>query len=65
MKTNTFKIILSAIAVSALSLIAIGNASLSNLLPTMAVTISYVAVILLLAVAAVDYRTGSKSYNVR
>ena len=65
MKTNTFKIVLSAIAVSALSLIAIGNASVSNLLPTMAVTISYVAVILLLAVAAVDYRTSSKSYNVR
>ena len=65
MKTNTIKVILSAIAVSAISLVVMGKASAGNLLPTMAVGISYAAAVAILAVAALDRRNGPKDYAAR
>ena len=65
MKTNTLKVILSAIVISGISLVVMGKASAGNLLPTIAVTISYVAAVVILAVAALDRRTGPKDYATR
>jgi hypothetical protein len=56
MKTNTLQIALTAIVGSALALAAAS---------TIAVTVSYLAVAILFAVAAVDYRQGPKAYRVR
>jgi len=53
MKNNTLQISLTAIAASGIALVAISN---------IAVAVSYVAVGILLAVAAVDYRQGPKNY---
>jgi hypothetical protein len=65
MKTNTLKVILGMIAISAIGLIVMRKASASDLLPTVAVTISYLAVAIIVAVAAVDYRVGPKNYASR
>ena len=65
MKTKTLKVLLVAIAVSAISLMVIRKLSASNLLPTMAVAVSYLAIAILFALAAVDYRVGSKTYDLR
>jgi len=65
MKNNTLKVLLTTIAVSAISLIVLRKATGANLLPTMAVTVSYVAVVVLVALAAVDYRVGPKNYAAR
>ena len=62
MKTNTLKVLLTTLAISAISLIVMRKATGSNLLPTMAVTVSYTAVVILVALAAVDYRVGPKNY---
>ncbi len=56
MKNNTLQITLTAIAISGLALVAV---------TTLAVAVSYVAVGILMAVAAVDYRQGPKSYLTR
>ena len=56
MKTNTLQITLTAIAASSLAVFAV---------TTIAVTVSYLAVAILIAVAAVDYRQGPKSYAAR
>jgi hypothetical protein len=56
MKTNT-KFILTMIAISAIAIIATTKIDVSYL----PATVSYVAVAMLLALAAADYRVGSKS----
>jgi|GEM_PF-3237983 len=56
MKTNTLQISLTVIAASTFALFAV---------TTIAVSVSYLAVAILLAVAAVDYRQGPKSYAAR
>ncbi|SDS28962.1 hypothetical protein [Opitutus sp. GAS368] len=56
MKTNTLQITLTAIVASSLALFAV---------TTIAVSISYLAVGILIAVAAVDYRQGPKNYAAR
>ena len=37
----------------------------ANVIPTIAVSVSYFAVAVLLVLAAIDYRTGPKSYLTR
>lgn len=56
MKNNTLQITLTAIAASGIALFALAN---------IAVGVSYVAVGILVAVAAVDYRQGPKNYASR
>ena len=56
MKTNTLQITLSAIVASSLALFAV---------TTIAISVSYLAVAILVAVAVVDYRQGPKSYAAR
>jgi hypothetical protein len=53
MKNNTLQITIAAIATSGIALFAVTN---------IAVAVSYVAVGILIAVAAVDYRQGPKNY---
>jgi len=56
MNNNTLQITLTAIATSGIALFAVTN---------IAVAVSYVAVAILVAVAAVDYRQGPKDYASR
>lgn len=56
MKTNTLQIILTALVASSLALFAV---------TTIAISVSYLAVAILVAVAAVDYRQGPKNYAAR
>lgn len=56
MKNNTIQLILTAITASSLALIAV---------TTIAVSVSYLAVAILVAVAAVDYRESPRSYAAR
>ena len=56
MKNNTLHLTLTAIVASSLALIAV---------TTIAVTVSYLAVAILVAVAVVDYRQGPKCYAAR
>jgi 1,4-dihydroxy-2-naphthoate octaprenyltransferase len=56
MKNNTLQIILTAVVASSLMLVAF---------TTIAVAVSYLAVGILVAVAAVDYRQGPKAYAAR
>lgn len=56
MKTNTLHITLTAIVASGLALFAV---------TTIAVTVSYLAVAILVALAVVDYRPEPKSYGAR
>lgn len=56
MNNNTIQITLAALAVSSIALFAIA---------TLPVAVSYTAVAILVAVAAVDYRRGRKSYSAR
>ena len=56
MKTNTIQIALTAITASSLALLAVTS---------IPVVVSYTAVAILVAVAAVDYRQGPKSYLAR
>lgn len=56
MKTNALQITLTGILISSLALVAV---------TTIAIAVGYAAVAILLAVAAVDYRQGPKSYAAR
>lgn len=59
MKTNTIKVITT---IASLGLIAgLGSTTVTgNYLTAVAVTVSYLAVVALIAIAAADYRPGSK-----
>lgn len=56
MKTNTIQLAIATIAASGAALYAVASIH---------VVVSYVAVAILVAVAAVDYRQGPKSYLAR
>jgi hypothetical protein len=56
MKTNTIQLTLGTIAASSVALFAVASIH---------VVVSYAAVAILVAVAAVDYRQGPKSYLAR
>ena len=64
MKTNILQIAITALASSGLALFAMANHS-AGILPSIAVIVSYVAVVILMALAIVDYRVGPKSYAAR
>ena len=64
MKTNTLKLILATVAASGLALLIANRVAASNL-TIISISVSYVAVAILLALAALDYRLGPKSYRMR
>lgn len=64
MKINKLNIILTTIAISAIVLITRTKVT-GSYLSAAAETISYIAVAILVALAALDYRVGSKSYSTR
>ncbi len=65
MKSNTLKVILGALAVGVAPLLLAKNTPASILFPAIAVTVSYLSVAIMVALAAVDYRVGPKSYAAR
>ena len=56
MKTNTLQITLTAVVASSLALFAV---------TTIAISVSYLAVAILVAMAVLDYRQGPKNYATR
>ena len=64
MKTNTYQIAITALATSGLALFAMTNHT-SGFLPALAASVSYITIVVLIALAAVDYRIGPKSYAAR
>ncbi|HKB56630.1 MAG TPA: hypothetical protein VKC51_03495 [Lacunisphaera sp.] len=64
MKTNTLKLILATVAASGLALLVVNRIAASNL-TLISISVSYTAVAILLALAALDYRLGPKSYRVQ
>ena len=64
MKPNTLQIAITALATGGLAMFAMINHAL-GLLPAIAVSVSYMAVVILIALAVVDYRIGPKSYVAR
>lgn len=63
MKTNTINLVLTAVFVSVISLVATSKSAVDFSL--LASGVSYTAVAIIAAVAAVDYRRNSKSYSAR
>lgn len=64
MKTNTLKLILATVAATGLTLIALTRITSSNL-SIVSISVSYLAVASLFAIAALDYRVQPRSYVVR
>ena len=64
MKINTLQIAITALATSGLALFATTNHT-AGFLPAVTVSVSYTAIVILIALAMVDYRTGPKSYAAR
>jgi hypothetical protein len=64
MKTTNNKALLAAVAVSALALIALTKMA-ASIVPMIVIGSSYVAVAILFALAALDYRVGPKNYSTR
>jgi len=64
MKNTNNKALLVAIAVSAFSLIALTKMA-ASVVPMLAIGSSYVAVAILIALAASDYRVGTRNYSAR
>ena len=64
MKTNTMTGIVAPALAGSVAL-AVGIHISANYMPYVAVSVSYFAVVVLLALAAVDYRVGPKSYAAR
>lgn len=61
MKTNTLKLILTLLTAGSLTLLAATRIDASNL-STISISVSYIAVAILIALAVHDYRAGSRSY---
>lgn len=61
MKTNTLKVILSAVAFGAIVLMATTKIAVSYF-DLMAIGVGYTAVAILIALAIVDYRVNVKDY---
>ena len=64
MKTNTYQIAITAVATSGLALFAMTNHT-AGFLPAIAASVSYITIVVLIALAAVDYRVGPRSYAAR
>ena len=64
MKINKLNVIITTVAISAITIIATTKVTASYL-ATMAMTVSYLAVAILFALAALDYRVGPKNYSTR
>lgn len=64
MKINKLNVILTTIAISAIALLATTN-GIAGFLSAMAMTVSYIAVAILVALAALDYRVGPKNFSAR
>ena len=64
MKNTNNKALLVAIAISAFSLIALTKMA-ASVVPMLAIGSSYVAVAILIALAASDYRVGTRNYSAR
>lgn len=64
MKTNMMSLSVASISIGAVALMFASRIN-SNDLPIVALVVSYLAVGVLVAVAAIDYRAGSRSYLVR
>ena len=61
MNTTNIKVISLTVTIGAIALLA-ANKLTAGILPTTAVTVSYLAVGALLLLAATDYRVGPKNY---
>jgi hypothetical protein len=64
MKTTNNKALLAAVVVSAFALIALTKMA-ASVVPMLIIGSSYVAVAILVALAASDYRVGVKNYSAR
>jgi hypothetical protein len=64
MKTKNNKVLLATLAISALALVAVTKMAASAL-PVLVIAGSYLAVVILFALAALDYRVGPKAYWIR
>jgi hypothetical protein len=64
MKTNTLSYTLAVAAAGAAVIASVAHLS-ANSIPLVAEIVGYFAVVALVAVAAIDYRAGPKSYAAR
>jgi len=64
MKTTNNKALLAAVVISAFALIALTKMA-ASVVPMLVIGSSYVAVAILVALAALDYRVGVKNYSAR
>jgi hypothetical protein len=64
MKTNTLNVLLATASIAATGLIAVTKIT-AGALPAIPVVASYIAVAILVALVALDYRVGQKSYSAR
>jgi len=64
MKTNTINVLLTTVSITAFGLIAVTKIT-ASVLPAIPVVASYIAVAILVALVALDYRVGQKSYSAR
>jgi len=64
MKTNTINALITAASISGLGLIAMTKIA-AGALPAIPVVASYITVAVLVALVALDYRVGQKSYSAR
>jgi hypothetical protein len=64
MKTNKLNVILTTVAISGIVLLATTKGT-ASFLSAMAMTVSYIAIAILVALAVLDYRVGSKNYSAR
>ena len=64
MKTTNNKALLATAAIGTLALFALTKMA-ASVVPTMVIAGSYVAVAILFALAAVDYRVGPRDYSAR
>ncbi len=64
MKINKLNVILTTVAISAIALL-VTTKGTASFLSVMAMTVSYIAVAILVALAALDYRVGPKNFSAR
>ena len=64
MKNTNNKVLIAVLVVSIVAMIGLTKMA-ASVVPTMAIASSYIAAVTLFALAALDYRVGSKSYSVR
>jgi len=64
MKTNKLNVLLTAVSVGAIGLF-VATEITAGILPAIPVTVSYIVIAVLLALVALDYRVGHKTYSAR